>query len=269
VLLWVMGVFHTLTQSWGLAIILLTITVRAILFPINRRSQTAMARYQAKVKRLQPRIDEIKKKYKDDSAKQRQEHARLMQEEGALMPPVGGCLPPLLQIPVFLGLYRALGVSFDLRHASFAHWISDLSLPDRTLALDWNLPWGLGHVPYLNVLPPLMVVMWIWQQRSMPKPTDPQAASMYKMMMFMPVVMGVFLYNYAAGLSLYMITQSTLGVIEQKIIRKHWPVDDSIPPPSKTKKKSGFMQRMMELQQQKLKEAEAIRAKKRKAEARR
>ncbi len=266
VLLWILGVFHSLTQSWGVAIILLTITVRAILFPVNRRSQTSMARYQAKVKKLQPRIDELKKKYANDSTKLNQERAKLMQEEGALMPPVGGCLPPLLQIPVFIGLYRALGVSFDLRHASFAHWINDLSLPDHTLEINWNLPL-FGHVPYLNILPPLMVVMWIWQQRSMPKPTDPQAAQMYKMMMFMPVVMGVFLYNYAAGLSLYMITQSTLGIIEQKIIRKHWPVDDTVV--ETKKKRSGFMQRMMDLQQQKLKEAEAIRAKKRKAAARR
>jgi YidC/Oxa1 family membrane protein insertase len=265
ILLWILGSFYALTSSWGVAIILLTLTVRAVLFPINRRSQTAMARYQVKIKRIQPRIEEIKKKHANDPAKLRTEQARIMQEEDALMPPLGGCLPPLLQIPIFIGLFRAVGVTFDLRHVSFMGWIHDLSLPDRLLPLDWNLP-IVGNVPYLNILPPLMVVMWILQQRSMPKPTDPQAQTMYKMMMFMPVVMGVFLYNYAAGLSLYMITQSTLGIIEQKIIRKYWPVDETLPP---KKKKSGFMAKIMEANQQKMKQIEAARAQKKKAASRR
>jgi len=254
-LLWVLGLFHSITSSWGIAIILLTIGVRGILFPINRRSQTAMARYQAKIKRIQPKIDELKKRYENDPSRLRQEQAKLMQAEDALMPPLGGCLPPLLQIPIFIGLYRALGVSFDLRQTPFMGWIHDLSLPDRLIHVDWTLPL-FGHVPYINVLPPLMVVMAILQQRAMPKPTDEQALMMYKMMMFMPIVMGIFLYNYAAGLSLYMITQSTLGLIEQKIIKKYWPVDDKEPPQSK-KKKGGFMQRLMEAQEQKVKELEA------------
>jgi YidC/Oxa1 family membrane protein insertase len=249
VLLVVLKAYRWLTGNWGIAIILLTLTVRGALFPINRSSQTAMARYQTKQKRLQPKIDEIKKKYEKDTTRQRQEQAKLMQQEG-LFPPLGGCLPMFVQVPVFFGLYRALGVSFDLRHAPFLAWIKDLSLPDRLLEinLDTHLPL-IGTIQYLNILPPVMVALWIWQQRGMPMPADEQAARMQKMMLWMPVMMGFFLYNYAAGLSLYMITQSGLGVIEQKVIKKYWPVDDR----EKPVKKGGFMARLMEAQSQQMK----------------
>ncbi len=253
VLLAVLGFFESITSNWGFAIILLTLSVRLLLFPINRRSQTAMARYQSKLKRLQPKIDEIKKKYAADAARQRQEQAKLMQSEGAF-PPLGGCLPMFLQIPVFIGLYRALGVSFELRQAPFLLWIHDLSLPDQFLRIDFNthIPF-VGTIEYLNILPPLMVLLWIWQQKGMPVPADEQAARMQKMMMWMPVMMGFFLYNYAAGLSLYMITQSGVGIIEQKVIKKYWPVDDT----EITPKKKGFMSRLMEAQQTQMKKMES------------
>lgn len=249
-LMWVMRGFHALTSSWGFAIILLTILVRVVLFPVNRRAQTAMARYQAKVKRIQPKIDEIKQRYKDDPAKLRQEQARLMQEGDALVPPLGGCLPPFLQIPVFFGLMSAIRIPFELRQEPFLGWIHDLSLPDRLITLAEPLPL-VGRS--INVLPPIMVVVWILQQRAMPKPTDEQAKMMYKMMLFMPIVMGVFLYNYAAGMSLYMITTSTLVILEQKVIKKYWPVDDTPIP----KKKSGFMARLMQQAQEQQKRREA------------
>jgi YidC/Oxa1 family membrane protein insertase len=263
VLLAVLNFFERITGNWGVAIILLTISVRLLLFPVNRRSQTAMARYQAKMKRLQPRIDEIKKKYAKDASAQRQEQAKLMQEEG-VFPPLGGCLPMFLQIPVFIGLFAALRTSFDLRQADFWLWIHDLAVPDRLLKLGLNLPIpliGSVSLEYLNVLPLLMVVLWIWQQKGMPMPADEQAARMQKMMMWMPVMMGFFLYNYAAGLSLYMITQSGLGIIEQKVIKKVWPIDDTERP----KKKSRFMARLMELQQQQLDQQKKRRASQRRS----
>jgi YidC/Oxa1 family membrane protein insertase len=259
VLLAVLNFFHGIVKNWGVAIILLTISVRLILFPVNRRSQTSMARYQSKMKRLQPRIDEIKKRYAKDPSAQRQEQAKLMQEEGAF-PPLGGCLPMFLQIPVFIGLFAALRTSFDLRQADFGFWIHDLAVPDHLLRIGLSLPW-LGSIEYLNVLPILMVVLWIWQQKGMPMPADEQAARMQKMMMWMPVLMGFFLYNYAAGLSLYMITQSGLGIIEQKVIKKVWPLDDAERP----KKKSGFMTRLMELQQQQLDQQKKRRASQRRS----
>lgn len=252
-LLAVLGFFHGLTGNWGVAIILLTLAVRIVVFPINRRSQTAMARHAAKMKRLAPKIDEIKKKHEGDMAKQRQAQAELMQKEGAF-PPLGGCLPLFLQFPIFIGLFQALRVSFDLRHAPFVGWMNDLSQPDRLLEI--NLATGLpfiGTIQYLNILPPLMVVLWIAQQATMPKPADEQAAKMQRMMMWMPLLFGVFLYNYAAGLSLYMITGSALGIIEQHVIKRLWPIDDT---ELERKPPSGFLARMMERAAQAQKEHE-------------
>ena len=242
-LLVVLRFLQSIVGNWGVAIILLTITVRAVLFPINRRSQTAMSRYQAKMKRLQPKIEALKERYKNDPQGQRQAQAKLMQEEKAF-PPLGGCLPMFLQLPVFFGLYRALGSAYELRQAPFFGWIDDLSLPDRLLYIDFDthLPF-IGTIEYLNVLPILMVVMWVLQQRGMPTPADEQAAKMQKMMTWMPVMMGFFLYNYAAGLSLYVITQSTLGLFEQKVIKKYWPVDDTEIDPKDRKK--GWLARLL------------------------
>jgi YidC/Oxa1 family membrane protein insertase len=244
-LLTILGALEGVVGNWGMAIILLTLIVRGVLFPINRRSQTAMAQHTTKMKRVQPKLNAVKEQYKDNPQKLRQEQAKVMQEEGAF-PPLGGCLPMFLQIPVFFGLFSALRVSFDLRQASFM-WVEDLSMPDRLLRIDFNthLPF-IGTIEYLNVLPPLMVVLWIVQQRLMPKPTDEQAARMQKMMMWMPVVFGVFLYNYAGGLSLYMITSSLFGIAEYTIVRKIWPIDDS----EQTRKPGKFMQRMKEMQEQ-------------------
>lgn len=255
-LLKILNFFHGIVGNWGVAIILLTFTVRLVLFPINRRSQTAMARYQTKMKRVQPRLNALKEKYKDDRKRQQQEQAKIMQEEGAF-PPLGGCLPMFLQIPVFFALFSALRTSFDLRHASFL-WVTDLSMPDRLLRIDFNthLP-IVGTIEYLNILPPFMVLFWVLQQRMMPKPADEQAARMQRMMMWMPVMMGFFLYNYAAGLSLYMITQSLLGILETGFIKKKWPVDDA----ELEKKKEpggcmGFLMRAQEEQQRRMAEAQ-------------
>ncbi len=257
-LLAVLGLFERLTGNWGVAIILLTLSVRAALFPLNRRSQTAMARYSARMKRLQPQIDELKKRYQSDPQKLRQAQAELMQKEGAF-PPLGGCLPMFVQLPIFFGLYQALRTSFDLRQAPFFLWVRDLSRPDELLRLDWHtgLPF-IGTIEYLNVLPPLMVVLWVLQQLTMPKPADEQARRMQRMMLFMPVVMGVFLYNYAAGLSLYMITQSALGIVEQHVIKRLWPVDDKEPPKKGggAAPRSGFMGRLMERAQRMQREQE-------------
>jgi YidC/Oxa1 family membrane protein insertase len=239
----ILGFLHGIVGNWGVAIILLTLLVRTVLFPFNRRSQTAMARHATKMKRIQPRLNELKEKYAKDPRKQREEQARIMQEEGAF-PPLGGCLPIFLQIPVFFGLFSALRTSFDLRQAPFLGWIHDLSEPDRFMYLGLNVP--LLDLEYLNILPPLMVVLWILQQKVMPKPTDEQALRMQKMMMWMPILFGFFLYNYAAGLSLYMITTSIFGILEQTVIKKIWPIDDREMP----KKKGGFMNRLAKMQEQ-------------------
>jgi YidC/Oxa1 family membrane protein insertase len=204
------------------------------------------------MKRIQPKIDELKERYKNDRAKLQKAQAELLQKEGA-MPPLSGCLPIFLQIPVFFGLFAALRSNFDLRQAPFHLWIHDLSEPDRMFRIDVTLPL-IGTVPYFNLLPPLMVGLWILQQRFMPKPSDPQQARMQSMMMWMPVLMGFFLYNYAAGLSLYMITQSTLGIFELGVIKRFWPVDAT-----EHAKKTGWFARFAEMQRRQMEEMQKAR----------
>ena len=235
---------HGIVGNWGWAIILLTLTVRMLLFPLQRKMQTSMARHATKMRRVQPKIDAIKEKYAKDPKQLRQEQARIFQEEGA-MPPIGGCLPIFLQIPIFFGLFSALRVAFDLRHQPFMGWIQDLSQPDRLITFADTYPF-VGDA--FNLLPILMVVLWIGQQKVMPKPAtmNEQQAQMQKMMMWMPIMFGFFLYNYASGLSLYMITTSAFGIVESTVIRRVWPIDETEQP----KKKSRFMARVEQLQKQ-------------------
>ncbi|MFT5733814.1 MAG: YidC/Oxa1 family membrane protein insertase, partial [Planctomycetota bacterium] len=161
---------HGILGNWGWAIIFLTLTVRLMLFPLNRRMQTSMARHGTKMKRVQPKIDAIKKKYADKPQQLRQEQAKIFQTEG-VMPPLGGCLPMFLQIPIFFGLFSALRVAFDLRHQPFMGWIKDLSKPDHLARIDLNthLPF-IETIEWFNLLPILMVILWVAQQRVMPKP---------------------------------------------------------------------------------------------------
>ncbi len=231
-ILGILKFFHAIVGNWGWAIILMTILVRAALFPINRRGQVKMAAYQARAGKVKPLLDAIKKKYKDNPQKLNEETMKLYREH-KITPPVGGCLPMFIQFPVFIGLFAALRSSILLRQAPFLGWIHDLSQPDRLV--DFGGPvvdfWPLNGVTTLNILPILMVVLWVLNQRMMPKPADPQQAQMQKMMAFMPVLFGLLLYNYAAGLSLYMITSSLLGIVETRFIRKHWPVPGATPAP--------------------------------------
>ena len=193
VLLVILRFFHRFAGNWGVAIILLTVMrARSVFFPLNRRSQTAMARYQKKMKRVQPQA-------RGEQAALRERFA-----EAARSPGEASCrrrarflrwvaaLPIFLQLPIFFGLFSALRTSFALRQAPFAGWITDLSRPDRLLRLDLDLPaLPAGHVEYLNILPLLMVVdLDPPAARACRHPTDEQAARMQKMMMFMPVVFG-------------------------------------------------------------------------------
>ena len=255
VILGFLNFLHGVVGNWGVAIIILTLCVRSLLFPLNRRMQTSMARHATKMKRVQPKIDAIKKKYESDPKRLRQEQARVFQEEGA-MPPIGGCLPVFFQIPIFFGLFSALRVSFDLRQEPFFGWIKDLSQPDQLMRIDLPFP-IVGPIEYLNLLPILMVVLWVGQQKVVPKPAtdNEQARQMQKMMMWIPIMFGVFLYNYAAGLSLYMITTSAFGIMEYTVIRKIWPLDDS----EKPRKKSRWMEKLENLQKQAVAQQEAQR----------
>jgi YidC/Oxa1 family membrane protein insertase len=224
-LLFVLRVFHAATGNWGWAIILLTILVRALLFPLNRVNQGGMMKYSATMQRLKPQLDVLKAKYKNNMRKFNEEQMKLLKAEGAT-PPLGGCLLMFLQLPVWVSLYQILRTSIELRQAPFALWVHDLSKPDHLMPLPF--------IGTLNLLPILMCAAQVIQMRLQPPPADAQQAQMQRIMgMLMPVMMLFVLYNYASGLALYIFTSSLLGILEYRVIRKFWPPGGVTPAPAK------------------------------------
>ncbi|MBK9384526.1 MAG: membrane protein insertase YidC [Planctomycetes bacterium] len=228
VLLWFLELFGGVLGNYGLAIILLTFLVRTLLFPINRIQQVKMAAYGEQMKRIQPELARLKEQYKDDPRQFSQKQLELMRKHGVTVP-LGGCLPIFLQMPIFIGLFAALRSTILLRHEPFYLWIHDLSRPDALLS--WEPVTLLFFtLEGLNLLPILMVVLWVLHQRMMPRPAsmDPQQETMMKMMTFMPILFGFLLYSYASGLALYMITSSLLGIFEVRYIKKKWPIEEQV-----------------------------------------
>jgi len=209
---------HALTHNWGVAIILLTATVKALLFPLNRMQSRTMEVFQKKMKLLQPKIDELKQRYKNNLQKLQQEQQKLMAANG-VRPPIFGCLILFLQMPVWYGLFQIMRSAPELRQAGFVGWITDLSLPDN-VPLGFTVPMPFGwSFDTIHLLPILMVIAWLVQNRMMPKATDPQQAQMQKMMNFFPLIFGAMLYTYASGQSLYMLVNSILGMLQMKFLR--------------------------------------------------
>lgn len=211
-LMWVMKLFQGLTGSYGVAIILMTMLVRALLLPISFRTQLSMQRYAKRVQKIKPLLDEIQKKHAQNPQRMNQERMRVMREHKVGFP--AGCLTILLQIPIWFALFQGLRVEFSLRHRPFL-WAEDLAMPDRLLALPFWPHW-------LNLLPILMLVLWIWQQKATPTPAsdDPQVQAQMRMMRLMPYVFFLFLYNYTAALSVYMCVSSLWGIVEGKLVRR-------------------------------------------------
>lgn len=193
-LFWLLNWWHGLVQNWGWAIILLTLTVKAILFPLTHASYKSMAKMRA----VAPRLQALKDQYGDDRMRMQQEMMSLYKKEK--INPVGGCLPMLLQIPVFIGLYWALFASVELRGAPWIGWITDLGRQD----------------PYY-ILPVLMALTMYLQTFMNPPPTDPMQA---KMMKIMPVAFSVMFFFFPAGLVLYWLTNNILTLAQQWFINK-------------------------------------------------
>ncbi|MHC4713162.1 MAG: membrane protein insertase YidC [Planctomycetota bacterium] len=214
IILWFLRVFHAGARNWGVAIILLTLLMRAFMHPLMRKSHTSMA----KMQRLQPQIKKLQEKYKKDKQRLGQEQMKLMKEHGAN--PLGGCLPLFIQMPIFFSLYRSLMLSIELRQSPFFLWIDDLAQPDRLATLPFVIP--LLGTNFLNLLPILMATAMVLQQKMMPKPPTADAAQQQKMMMmFMPIFLGWILYSVASGLNLYILTTTCFGMLEQWWIRRH------------------------------------------------
>jgi YidC/Oxa1 family membrane protein insertase len=217
-LLQILRFFERVFGNWGLAIILLTVLVKGLLFPLNRKQQSSMMRYAAVMKKLKPQLDELKAKYKNNTKKYNEAQMKLLKAEGA-SPPLGGCLLMFLQFPIWISLFQILGTSIELRQSHFMFWINDLSRPDA-------MPFGLAGMETLNVLPVLMAIATTVQMRFAAAAGDPAQAQTQKIMgMVMPVFMLFFLYTYSSGLSLYIFISSLIGIFEFHVIRRVWPMD--------------------------------------------
>lgn len=200
-LLQLLGFFYGLVHNWGLAIIILSIAVYFLLFPLSMKQMRSMKEMQL----LQPKIESLRKELKDNPQKMNKEIMELYKEHK--VNPLGGCLPLLLQMPIFFALYQALIRSVALRGAHFL-WITDLSSPDKAFVFKNSIPF-LGN--QVNVLPVLMAIgMFVQQKISMVKATG-EAAQQQKIMSYiMPVMFGVIFYQMPSGLVLYWFVNSLL-----------------------------------------------------------
>jgi YidC/Oxa1 family membrane protein insertase len=193
-LFWLLQKYHELSGNWGVAIILLTLSIKIIFFPLSAASYKSMAR----MKLVTPRLTKLREMYGDDRQKMNQAMMELYKTEK--INPLGGCFPIVVQIPVFIALYWVLLAAIELRHAPFILWIHDLS------ALD----------PYY-VLPILMTVTMVLQTRMNPVPPDPVQA---KVMQFMPFVFSIFFFFFPAGLVLYWLVNNILSILQQWQIQR-------------------------------------------------
>jgi YidC/Oxa1 family membrane protein insertase len=207
-LLWGLKALYKVVRNYGVAIMLLTIIVRVIFWPITHKGTESMRKMQA----LQPQLKEIREKFKDNPQRMQQETMAFYKENK--VNPMGGCLPMFVQIPVFIALFVVLRSAVELRFSKFL-WISDLSEPENLLV--GMMPFGLS----LNILPLLMSATMVWQQKMTPSAGDPQQQKMMAIMM--PIMMLFFFYTMPSGLVLYWTT-SNLIMIAQMMIKKQKPV---------------------------------------------
>lgn len=205
--------FFGLLGNFGLAILLLTVCIKALLFPLAQKSFIALNA----MKELSPQITKIREQYGDDKVKMNQELMALYQREK--VNPMAGCLPILIQIPIFFALYKVLSVTIEMRHAPFYGWIHDLSAPDPTNiftlfgAIDWNPPLFL----HIGIWPIIMFLTMVVQMKLNPKPTDPVQE---KVMTFMPWLFLFMFSGFPAGLIIYWSWSNSLSILQQLAISK-------------------------------------------------
>jgi YidC/Oxa1 family membrane protein insertase len=234
----ILDFFYVVVRNYGLAIIMLTIVVRLAMFPMSRKQ----AQNAQMMQKIQPEMKEIQKKFKKEPEAARKAQQELWAKHN--YNPFGGCLLLLIQMPIFLGLYRALQVNVELRDAplisSAIRWCSNLAAPD--MLYDWSglmpdavtsgtgYPWfplfgsmaGLG--PYLNLFPIITLALFLIQQKvMMPPAADEQAAQQQKIMKYVMFLMGLMFFKVAAGLCIYFIASTAWGLAERRFLPKVAP----------------------------------------------
>ena len=205
--------FYEQIGNFGVAIMLLTVTIKLIFFPLANKSYRAMGKMRA----LQPEMQKLKERFGEDKARLNQEMMALYKRVGAN--PMAGCLPIVVQIPVFFSLYKVLYVTIEMRHQPFFGWIHDLSAPDPTsfVNLFGLLPYTVPHISFLMIgaWPIIMGCTQFLQQKLSPQAMDPMQA---KMMMFLPVVFTYMLSQFAAGLVIYWSWNNLISITQQWVI---------------------------------------------------
>ncbi len=209
--------FNQWIGNFGLAILLLTIIIKMLFFPLANKSYKSMS----KMKKLQPKMVELRERHKDDKETLQKEMMNLYKTEQ--VNPMSGCLPIVVQIPVFFALYKVLFVTIEMRHAPFFGWIQDLSAPDPTslFNLFGLIPWTPPAIFILGVWPLAMGLTMLLQMRLNPQPVDPTQA---KVMMAMPVFFTFIMARFPAGLVIYWTWNNVLSIAQQWIIMKRMGV---------------------------------------------
>ena len=210
--LWIMNQIYKFIPNYGIAIIILTLITKIILWPLGNKSYKSMN----DMKRIQPLMVEIREKYKNDKKKMNEETMALYRTYK--VNPVGGCLPMVLQLPVFFALYSMLYLAIELRHAPFFGWIDDLSAPDRLFHFGCSIPFMQPPIG-IPVLTIIMGATMFLQQKMSPPPGDPTQA---KMMMFMPLIFTFIFINFSSGLVLYWLINNIFSIAQQYYIQKKY-----------------------------------------------
>ncbi|OJA06217.1 membrane protein insertase YidC [Halomonas sp. QHL1] len=208
-LFWLLDKIHDVVGNWGWSIVLLTVLVKTVLFPLSAKAYKSMGR----MRKLGPEMQRLKEMYGDDRQKMSQEMMKFYQKEK--INPLGGCLPIVIQMPVFIALYWMLLESVELRHAPFIFWIQDLSVKD----------------PYF-ILPILMGISMFVQQMLNPTPPDPMQAKIMKML---PIIFTFFFLWFPAGLVIYWVVNNIISVAQQYYITRKIENDPSIGKGMRTK----------------------------------
>ncbi len=217
----VMDFFFRFFGNFGLAILMVTVLVKIVFFPLANKSYASMA----KMKAVQPQMMALRERFANDKPKQQQELMELYKREK--INPLAGCLPIVIQIPVFFSLYKVLFVTIEMRHAPFFGWIHDLSAQDPTnifnlfglISFDPTVLPLIGPFLHMGIWPIIMgITMWI-QMKLNPAPPDPTQAMIFN---WMPLIFTFMLANFPAGLVIYWAWNNLLSVVQQSaIMRKH------------------------------------------------
>ncbi|MGZ5922066.1 MAG: membrane protein insertase YidC [Rhizomicrobium sp.] len=221
-LFWLLDIFSKFIGNFGIAILMLTVVVKLLFFPLANASFKSMSR----MKKVQPFMEEIKKAHKEDPQRQQQEIMALYKREK--VNPLTGCLPMLIQIPVFFSLYKVLFVTIEMRQAPFYGWIHDLSAPDPTSILNlfgllpYHIPAFIPAYLSIGIWPILMGVTQFVQTKLNPAPSDPVQAKMFT---FMPLIFTFMFATFPAGLVIYYTWNNLLSVTQQYFIMRREGVE--------------------------------------------